>query len=739
MSKTHPEICPAGFTLVIGLLGVIFVLLLPTVPVFAQTWQMVQPVYTGSWFEEQCFLDDSVAWLPGANLLLTTDQGRTWQGRNPAGLNSYAHFFRSRNEGWIGKYNEGQLYHTTDGGLNWQLAQEFDLQGSRTIRFADSAHGWVVGQYWAFYRTRDGGVSWERRPLPVNDYVVDWVVVDSQRVWFITYMQQVWSSTDGGDTWSPIIVDTVASLRISALSFVDSLNGWTVGNIRESNHNASSRLYRTTDGGTTWSVVPTDPPDSTGFVDVRFVDHSRGVITQDNNTLRITEDGGLTWRHQMAPRFFENNAWISYAFPDWSQWWVQGAEGIWFSSDQGATWNSRLTRICEYAYDIHFQNQHSGWIGADDRLLHTTDGGFSWTVAVEDTNRYFNKIQFWNDQVGWAISSPMYIYRTTDGGQSWTPFGAATRNAISGLSFCDALNGWAVCSDGFTARTVDGGQTWTPYWIDQTVSWWSIHFMDSLHCWLGAGNGRVYYTVDGGQTWLNQRLSWDGGICDLTFLSLTEGWAATYAGEIFHTTNGGADWSTQLSTSHGFTDLDLKAVGNSVYGWATSNYQLPFTTTDGGAHWTVVDAGYGMDWSAVSFTDSQHVWFVRNFGGVLRYESNVSPAAERAMQVSDFSLDPPYPNPFNAVTTLRYALPKESDVQLAVWDITGRRARIRCPGTEPRCPAGFIWSGCSTITAKPIGKKRFSLNNPCHDSGRKTHTTRTNQESFKGVGSEYHF
>ena len=39
---------------------------------------------------------------------------------------------------------------------------------------------------------------------------------------------------------------------------------------------------------------------------------------------------------------------------------------------------------------------------------------------------------------------------------------------------------------------------------------------------------------------------------------------------------------------------------------------------------------------------------------------------------SEFLLSPAYPNPFNPITTLRYDLPSEGYVTLAIYDINGR-------------------------------------------------------------------
>ncbi|MCF7810130.1 carboxypeptidase regulatory-like domain-containing protein [bacterium] len=51
-----------------------------------------------------------------------------------------------------------------------------------------------------------------------------------------------------------------------------------------------------------------------------------------------------------------------------------------------------------------------------------------------------------------------------------------------------------------------------------------------------------------------------------------------------------------------------------------------------------------------------------------------------------FSLSEPYPNPFNSSTTIRFGLPKDSDVSVQLFDLTGRRITTL---TEGRYKAGW--------------------------------------------------
>ena len=49
----------------------------------------------------------------------------------------------------------------------------------------------------------------------------------------------------------------------------------------------------------------------------------------------------------------------------------------------------------------------------------------------------------------------------------------------------------------------------------------------------------------------------------------------------------------------------------------------------------------------------------------------------------DFVLEPNYPNPFNSSTRIRYALPQQAPVRLAVYDLQGRLVDVLVERDQP--------------------------------------------------------
>ncbi|HCK99153.1 MAG TPA: alpha-amylase [Candidatus Marinimicrobia bacterium] len=60
-----------------------------------------------------------------------------------------------------------------------------------------------------------------------------------------------------------------------------------------------------------------------------------------------------------------------------------------------------------------------------------------------------------------------------------------------------------------------------------------------------------------------------------------------------------------------------------------------------------------------------------------------------------YALYPNYPNPFNAETTLRYDLERDSDVRITIYDLTGREVYTQDYFRRPAGRYSFVWSGAN--------------------------------------------
>ena len=66
-----------------------------------------------------------------------------------------------------------------------------------------------------------------------------------------------------------------------------------------------------------------------------------------------------------------------------------------------------------------------------------------------------------------------------------------------------------------------------------------------------------------------------------------------------------------------------------------------------------------------------------------------------------FALEQNFPNPFNPTTTIVYELPRQSNVTLTVYDVTGRRVRELLSGIQPAGRHAAVWNG-TDAAGRPV-------------------------------------
>jgi hypothetical protein len=159
--------------------------------------------------------------------------------------------------------------------------------------------------------------------------------VSARRGWVVG-ADRILSTTDGGAHWT---VQDRGRLRLMSVDFISGLRGWAVG---------ARSLLATSDGGRHWTALPDGCPLIRA---VHFVSPSEGFA--------VAGGTGITLYGGAAPE-------------------VAGV--LVATGDGGRSWH-RLAAPAD-VQNVCFNDQRSGWLGADGRLYRTADGGRSWALAA---------------------------------------------------------------------------------------------------------------------------------------------------------------------------------------------------------------------------------------------------------------------------------------------------------------------------------------------------------------------
>ena len=266
-----------------ALVIVVLALLLPASAAAHERQPRWKPVPTGSdqQYRGLDAVDERVAWVGGSDgeVLRTTDGGRTWKDVSPpdaAGLlfrDVEARDERRASVLAIGEGDASRIYTTTDGGRRWKLAfvnddpaafydcMDFYDGGRRGLALSDP-----VGGRFRIAATDDGGRSWHVLPDDgMPDAVPGEFAFAASGTCLVTSGRDAWFASGGG----------------------------------------ASRVFRSHDGGRTWSVVdaPIPAAPAGGVFSLAFRNPREGVIVGGDFTAPdngvdasgLTRDGGRTW------------------------------------------------------------------------------------------------------------------------------------------------------------------------------------------------------------------------------------------------------------------------------------------------------------------------------------------------------------------------------------------------------------------------------------------------------------
>ena len=321
------------------------------------------------------------------------------------------------------------------------------------------------------------GAQWHSLASPTEVELRGLSVVSPRVVWASGMRGTVLRSTDGGDSWERDTLPGAAMLDFRAIAATsrDVAHVLSIGD--------SSRIYRTTDGGRTWSLRFVSTRKGSFFDAIQFWDAKHGIAMSDPVDGRFlivtTDDGGDSWQEMpaagMPPALqgeggFAASGTCLIVTGERDAWLVSGGAVVarlYHSSDRGRTWTVRDTPLragvaSAGIFSVAFRDPGHGVIAGGDyqqptlrgrNLAVTADGGVTWTLADSASSPagYRSAVAYLPGTKGTRLVAVGLTGTdvSRDGGATWESVDSVAYNSVA---FAADGSGWAVGPKGRIAR-----------------------------------------------------------------------------------------------------------------------------------------------------------------------------------------------------------------------------------------------------------------------------------------------
>jgi photosystem II stability/assembly factor-like uncharacterized protein len=151
-------------------------------------------------------------------------------------------YFKNSNNGWLlGTYNsrasltvatvaarKTALLKTTDGGRTWKN-KNFDatVKTFNAIQFFDENNGYVIGNAGLIYRTSDGGETWIKQESGVTSNLRDIAIITPSTAMIVGPNGVLLKTQNGGETWEKLV--TPSSRAFYKIKFINGFYGYITG------------------------------------------------------------------------------------------------------------------------------------------------------------------------------------------------------------------------------------------------------------------------------------------------------------------------------------------------------------------------------------------------------------------------------------------------------------------------------------------------------------------------------
>jgi len=495
---------------------------------------------------------------PSGLLMRSTNAGMNWilmPQFTQLNLNSV--YFLNSSKGFLCA-DSGKIFITSNGGSNWSIQSPGTIyQNFMCMEFLDPLKGFMgaaslsSGSSTNFYRTTDGGISWQN--VLIHAVINSWndiEFVNSNTGYVCSNDGPILCTTNSGTNWQ--ITGLPPNTNMKSISKTDSAaiicgtNGWL------------SKIYPS---GTQQILGGTKKV----FNSISFLNENTGVVVANYQIINTT-NSGLNWNINM----FGNYSWFegyysslveTRSYPSGNMFVVLFSplpqnfpmESIYRSTDGGLSWGylygslgylggfdevdgityvshtsailkssgSNFTQVYSVTGtmlgDLEFTTAMTGFVihnnnGGSNGILKTTNAGLNWVFTQNPGNKYLNNIEFLSSGTGYATSDSGFVMKTTNFGVSWQNINTGLNQYNQEIKFFDENNGWLL-----------------------------NYFYDPVR------RSRLYFTKNGGINFYPITSLGNFNVNGFTFVNVNTGYVCGDSGKVLKTTNGGLTFIAQNS------------------------------------------------------------------------------------------------------------------------------------------------------------------------------------------------
>jgi photosystem II stability/assembly factor-like uncharacterized protein len=338
----------------------------------------------------------------------------------------------------------------------------------------------------------------------------------------------VYKTTDGGNTWLNVSDGYFKTGSVGALAVAPSDANVVYAGMGETcirgNMSAGDGVYKSINGGDTWKHIGLGDthfigemvvhPKNPDVVWVAALGHAFGSDGNKRRGVFKTTDGGQTWSKVLYkgpkagavdieidptnPRVLYASLWEAYRTP-WKM--VSGGpgSGLYKSTDGGETWTNISKRpgmpkgvLGKIGVAVSPVNPDRVWAMVENDnggVFRSDDKGKTWTRTNKERNLRQRAWYYTHIVAGTEDEDAVYVlnvnfHKSTDGGQSFKSIG--TPHGDHHDLWIDPTNAkrMVVADDGGGQVTYNGGRDWSSYYKYATAQFYHVILDNSFPYWI---------------------------------------------------------------------------------------------------------------------------------------------------------------------------------------------------------------------------------------------------------------